>query len=595
MKTTYLQLYWRCAIIFVLSGVLGFVPPNPKLLKEGSWEPVNSYRFDRNIGYGYEPSVIHPEICRYANETLCKDMDSSFKEHTERGRKLAQSGHLKVLVLLLQWEDHAFRELIDPSDIDLLWNSDMRSEVAPSGSIAGYMRINSYGNFLLDADIVPWQLADNTEHFYANGTSGLPSSTDLRPALAPLLEKMEEAGFDWTDYDQDSDGLIDSVVVLHSGYAAEVGGLECDTGPDAANRIWSHSQGPQSNSWKSSTHDVGLGGYLMTSAFRGTCGEGIARIGVIAHELLHSLGLPYLYDLDAPMSPNGDGVGGVGSYDIMSNPYGQKGDAVFPGHLSPWSKMQLGWLVPSEVLYDGIYMAGASEAVPQVYILSKGYAPGEYLLIENRVPILFDVRKWAPGGILIWHIDDNVEMAFTGNRNRGFLGQEPSESTWPQNGRHYQVALLQADGRYELEKGINNGHIDDFWTQGKELLPGDNKTQVFPNSDGYAFEEIVRTGVSIKSLDRSGTMVSFEVTGLGSRPEPTHSSSLGDESSLPAGEVLDMNTMHTSKNITVLTPWGPMVYKKRTAPQSSAWRVREFSLLGSTLIATLLLWIDFSL
>jgi hypothetical protein len=115
-------------------------------------------------------------------------------------------------------------------------------------------------------------------------------------------------------------------------------------------------------------------------------------------------------------------------------------------------------------------------------------------------------------------------MPFTGNRNRGFPGQlsvNSSEPDWPENGRHYQVAVLQADGLYELEKALNNGNIGDFWIQGRELGPGDNEIPFFPNTDGYAFGETVRTGVSVKSFSRSGTIMSFEVTGLGgSRPLP---------------------------------------------------------------------------
>jgi hypothetical protein len=183
--------------------------------------------------------------------------------------------------------------------------------------------------------------------------------------------------------------------------------------------------------------------------------------------------------------------------------------------------MQLGWLAPFEIQYNDVYNAGASESVPDVYRISTGYEPGEYLLIENRLPVLYDVGMWQPGGTLIWHIDDNVNTPFTGNRNRGFPGQvtvDSAEPIWPKNGKHYQVALLQADGLYELEKALNNGHIDDFWLLGSELGPGDDANPVFPNTDGYAFGQVVRTGVTIKSFSRSGTMISFEVTGLEDRP-----------------------------------------------------------------------------
>ena len=99
-------------------------------------------------------------------------------------------------------------------------------------------------------------------------------------------------------------------------------------------------------------------------------------------------------------------------------------------------------------------------------MISDPYPSGEYLLIENRQPVLSDEKLWQPGGILIYHIDENVEGG--GNRFRG----GPFVDGWPGNGLHYKVALLQADGEYELEKALNQGHIGDFWKVGQRLGPG---------------------------------------------------------------------------------------------------------------------------
>lgn len=154
--------------------------------------------------------------------------------------------------------------------------------------------------------------------------------------------------------------------------------------------------------------------------------------------MMHTLGLPDLND-------NGQNyVGkGLGIFDIMSNPNGRSGSQTYPGFLSPWSKMQVKWLEPIPIEYDGLYTIEASEETNQIYIIQKGYPEGEYLLIENRQPIQWDGLLWK-GGLLIWHIDEAADF----QRNRGYPGQ----SGWPGNGNHYRVALEQADRHYDLEK-----------------------------------------------------------------------------------------------------------------------------------------------
>jgi hypothetical protein len=156
-------------------------------------------------------------------------------------------------------------------------------------------------------------------------------------------------------------------------------------------------------------------------------------------------------------------------------------------------------------------------------MISSPYPDGEYLLIEVRRPLLFDSRMWTPGGILIYHVDENTEGS--GNIVRGFPGQ----SGWPGNGKHYEVALLQRDGLYELEKALNSGHADDYWLPGLDLTlgPGNGESVAssanYPNTDSYAFG-IKTTGVIITNFkDENNMGGSFEVKGLpdNSQPNPT--------------------------------------------------------------------------
>ena len=112
----------------------------------------------------------------------------------------------------------------------------------------------------------------------------------------------------------------------------------------------------------------------------------------------------------------------------MATPYGPKDDPSWPGHLSAWSKMEVGWLVPTEIMEDGVYSIEASELAPQARVIRSPYPFMEYLLIENRQPLFFDARLWT-GGLVVYHIDDRAP----GQQDRGYPGQEG----WPRNG--YEV------------------------------------------------------------------------------------------------------------------------------------------------------------
>jgi len=149
----------------------------------------------------------------------------------------------------------------------------------------------------------------------------------------------------------------------------------------------------------------------------------------------------------------------------------------YPGHLSAWTKFYLGWLRPIEITSDGIYKASPVELEPQVYRISQGFYHGEYLLIENRQPIQgdFDEFFWRPGGILIYYIDENnFRVSGQGNSPRG----GPFQENWPQNGNHYPVALLQRDGKYELEQALNRGHPDDFYYDPTHNIGPGTKVQI---------------------------------------------------------------------------------------------------------------------
>ena len=75
-----------------------------------------------------------------------------------------------------------------------------------------------------------------------------------------------------------------------------------------------------------------------------------------------------------------------------------------------------------------------------------------------------------------------------------------------------RVAVLQADGNYNLERNQNRGDAGDYWNSGQELLPStDVNTGPFPNTDSYQGGNLVKTQISITDISASGPVMSFTV------------------------------------------------------------------------------------
>lgn len=84
-----------------------------------------------------------------------------------------------------------------------------------------------------------------------------PSTTNLHEALREALDYLDANNLvNFSDFDDDKDGRIDSITFLHSGYAAEWGQSDC-YGQGKDDRIWSHkwtlwsdSSGKDIGPWK---------------------------------------------------------------------------------------------------------------------------------------------------------------------------------------------------------------------------------------------------------------------------------------------------------------------------------------------------------
>jgi immune inhibitor A len=494
-------------ILLLLSGVTQSSEPN--LEDRDDFETVDNYRRRMGIEFHYKMRILSPELCRDSTEQECEEMEDDFFEQAERLRNLQNNQHqnsthdarnlqntdstgtINVVVLLIRFTNHASRVLPDPSQIETLFNDPGQDEdITPTGSVSTYLETNSYGNLKINAFVAPsWVDAAGDEQFCAQSTNGV--NDDFMSCFLPALDALEDSGINWFDYDKDGDGRLDAVIVLHSGYANNQGAMDED-GVESSLRIQSHARSSPQPPWTSPSTGISLGNFVVTSTYVGSADQNICRINVICHEFLHILGVIDIYDLSFQTN-------GAGGFALMAYPYGHTGTtagSTTPGNVSPWIKIQLGWLTPIPIETDGTYQITPSLTTPQVYIISDPYPEGEYLLIENR-----QAKEWDSAmngsGVVIWSIDDSIE----GNTAEG-----------------QEVVVLQADGLFDLENKRNFGDEGDFFLEGRELGPtGDVNT----NSRRTG----ATTGFTLSGFSASSKNMSFTVSDLATQqvttPTPT--------------------------------------------------------------------------
>ena len=414
------------------------------------------------------------------------------------------SGTVKNLVVLCKFSDHTdgVHTRIQ-ADYDTLWNAvGGHVSLAPTGSVKDAFTEMSYGTMTLDSTVVAWVTLPQNEAYYANGSNGTGGSfPNNAQGMCRDALNLVDALIDFGQFDTDNDGYIDAIAFMHSGYGAETGG-------GGGNWIWSHKwslyqvsgTGWQSADLNGNSVNVKVYNYHTEPALWGTSGNNISRIGVAIHETGHFFGLPDLYDTDSSSR-------GIGSWCMMANSWGFNGTQMNPPHFSAWCKIQLGWVTPTVLSSSGNYTAPRVQTTAKIFRIDAGFPSNEYLLIENRQAYGFD-SVIPQGGLAIWHIDDNL----SNNRIEGYPGQ----SGWPTNGNHYKVALLQADGLYDLEKKLDSGDSGDLYhAGGVSAITG----ATTPSTDTYQGGTVTATYTQITNVSASGASMTFDYTVSGG-PSP---------------------------------------------------------------------------
>jgi immune inhibitor A len=372
------------------------------------------------------------------------------------------SGTMNCLVLLVDFADNPGTQAASHYE-KLLFDR------ANPGSMATFYHELSYGKLAVQGKVTGWLRAAKPYSHYTAGESGtgtnFPQNTPglLQEALTLYCKSNSLAPFDLN-----ADGYIDGLFLVHAG-----AGAEAEPNPNKrADMIWSHK-------WTLPAPFTNNG----VKAFAYFTAPEDGRLGVFAHEFGHFLGLPDLYDTSYRSQ-------GIGDWCLMAGG-SWNGNGDVPARMSAWCLATLGWIKPINVKVAATLKLDTLVNDPAACfrLWTAGAKSNEYFLLENRQRKGRDAG--LPGsGLALWHVDESQ-----------------SDNTNP---IAYRVALVQADGKRDLELNRNQGDATDLFPGGKKVTKVSDQGVAQPTTRANA-GSATRVGLSAIKVTKGIVSVKVKV------------------------------------------------------------------------------------
>ncbi len=367
----------------------------------------------RNERFGRRYDQLRPrESESGSSETRTLGPDDGLLE----GRKLHR-GTVRGLTVLVDFQDVTTN--IVRADVEEMLNGDDYAVNGNYCSVKEYFQIVSNGRLTYENTVVgPIKLSKSRSHYI--GTLLVEEALDA---------VVNDHHLDLSTFDSRNEGIVDAINFLYAGDSQYSG------------ELWPHNSVKILQYGQTRTHYyqlTGLGSHKVD-----------LRIGTICHENGHLLcRFPDMYDY-GKRDGDFEKSQGIGRYCLMGSG-NHLNDRRTPSPVCAYLRDLAGW-TDRAVILNG---AGSQVAVHGQYGTVMKYEsdlPNEYFLIENRTRMGLDSHLPA-SGLAIYHCDTLGSNEWqTGTRNR-----------------HYQCALLQADGSLDLESNRNAGDRGDLFAQ----IPG---------------------------------------------------------------------------------------------------------------------------
>ncbi len=369
------------------------------------------------------------------------------------------------------------------------WDSRLLSQRLSAGSgetLHRYFELASGGRLDLKITMAPLISLNETRRLYSD--RDLNGYTRTRKLASEAITAVRDIGLEFRTMDTDGpdgvagtgddDGMVDGVLILHSGI-----GNENDPHDGLIQALQFFLDEPVVSGGVSASF------YAVASLQSGP--------GIWAHETAHLLGLEDRYDPILPVGTTSEvhSVGGLGRFSLMSSGAWGTGDGYGAAMPDAYSAIQMGWRELRNLTGTGAGLETLRYG-EAARLWTSSEIGSEFFLLETRDPVAsapFDAA--VPGGqMLIYHIDENI-----------------SEGNWHEDGPyqwHLRVRLVEADADPDasLALGHNDGRTAD-------LFPGslgvtDFGPVTMPSSASY---ESGPSGVAVSGIAAGAGGMEFGV------------------------------------------------------------------------------------
>ena len=297
-----IRLLSTSTLILASTAVVAMEPPTA--------EQLERYRRDGSL-------AARAEAARsYGNHRMAPALaarlgsQAAIKALPDAPTVLPSDGSPRVLTLLIAFSD--MLGVTDPVVVDERLYGDGEADAFPYESMTNFYRRASYGQLEITGSTLGWYTTPYPR------SEVVESYIGRQTLIKEVFTHYDTEGHDFSQYDNDGDGVIDYLVIVWTGAHGEW-----------AEFWW----GYQTRFWNDDFEVDGVRIGTYSWQWENYSWPGEFSPEVVIHETGHALGLPDYYDYDDAIGPKG----GCGGLDQMDSNWGDH---------NAFSKWVLGWLTP---------------------------------------------------------------------------------------------------------------------------------------------------------------------------------------------------------------------------------------------------------